>query len=233
MAINKTELHTVLRALMDSQHLSESELARRTGIGQPVIHRMLSGETGNPKIETLRPIASYFTLTINELIGDEPLPKDALSGTLGKRVPNWNRVPLLTWEQATQLPYVNHAECEQFVATDQDVSDNAYALTIKDSTMLPRFPENAIIIVDPAYTPIDRDFAIVHIDGHKQVTFKQILIDGEETYLKPLNPDFKVSVLDKKHRFLGVLVQARIDYKPQQSHLSQLPPPKTVGESSK
>ncbi len=208
------DLPTILKALMNSRGLSESELARQTGIGQPVVHRMISGETGNPKIETLRPIAHYFSVTINQLIGDEPLPKDRLLGNVSNKIRAWNQVPHLSYEEAAAWPNLAKDSIEKRVATDIDVSDNAFALTIKDSTMMPRFPEGTVIIVDPAYKPADRDFAVVHIEGHKQATFKQILIDGETTYLKPLNPDFSVQLLDKNHRFLGVMVQARIDYMP-------------------
>ncbi len=214
MTLKPNELSTILKTLMGSRKLSESELSRQTGIGQPVIHRMISGETGNPKIETLRPIASYFSISINQLIGDEPLPKESLLGTITNKVRSWIQVPLLSWEEAASWPNLDDEQLERRVPTDIDVSDNAFALIIKDSTMLPRFPEGTLIVIDPSYQAADRDFAIVHIEGHKQVSFKQILIDGEETYLKPLNDDFKVQLLDKKHRFLGVMVQARIDYIP-------------------
>ena len=45
-----------LRTLMWKFELSESELARRVGISQPVIHRIAKGITTNPNVETLRPI---------------------------------------------------------------------------------------------------------------------------------------------------------------------------------
>ncbi|MCW5589717.1 MAG: helix-turn-helix domain-containing protein [Legionellales bacterium] len=215
---NTSNLSTVLRALMKSRRLSESELSRQTGIGQPVIHRMVSGETSNPKIETLRPVALYFNLSINQLIGDEPLPKGLVEGSYAQTVRAWVQVPLLNWEQAAQWPKVADEEITQHVPTDLSVSDNAFALVVKDSTMLPRFPEGTLIVIDPAYKPKDRDYAVVHIEGHKQATFKQILIDGEDTYLKPLNSDFSVTLLDKKYRDLGVMVQARIDYLPTQTH---------------
>jgi SOS-response transcriptional repressor LexA len=202
---------------MQTNRLSESELSRRTGIGQPVIHRMLSGETTNPKLETVLPIASYFTLTVNQLVGAEPLPKNKIPTQISSKIPSWIQVPLLTWEQATQWPKISTDEIERYISTDIDISDNGFALMIKDSTMMPRFPEGTLVIIDPSFKPTDREFAVVHINGQKQVTFKQILIDGETVYLKPLNSDFSVIPLEKGHHFLGVMVQARIDYNPAQN----------------
>jgi SOS-response transcriptional repressor LexA len=209
--VEKSNLSSVLKALIRTKGLSESELARRTDIGQPVIHRMISGETSNPKIATLRPIAHYFEISIDQLIGDEPLPKSALPGKYSEEVRRWTQVPMLNWQQVLRWPELSSDEIATYVSTDADVSENAYALTIKDSTMLPRFPEGTVAIIDPSYMPRDCDFAVVHIEGQKLATLKQILIDGEEMYIKPLNADFNVKPLTGSYQFLGVMVQARIN----------------------
>lgn len=77
--MTKIKLATILKELLQKNKISESELARKTGVCQPVIHRMASGETDNPKIKTLLPIARYFDISIDELIGDKPLIRDGLS----------------------------------------------------------------------------------------------------------------------------------------------------------
>ena len=62
-------LATVLSHLMSKNGLTSSELARKTGIAQPVIYRLMSGNTENPQILTLRPIADYFGISIDQLLG--------------------------------------------------------------------------------------------------------------------------------------------------------------------
>lgn len=208
------QLSTILKALMAEIRINESELARRTGIGQPVIHRIASGETDNPKVGTLSPIANFFAVSISQLIGDEPLPPNRIPGTFNPGITGWTQVPLLTWEQVPQWPHLSgQTKPTQTVSTDIDVSDDTYALIIKDTTMEPRFPEGTVIILDPTIQPVDRDFAVVQIEGQHSLHFKQVLIDGDTIYLKPLNSDFKTIVLDKKHNFLGVMVQSRMDFK--------------------
>ncbi len=208
------KLSSILKALMAEIRITESELARRTGIGQPVVHRIASGETDNPKVGTLSPMAKFFALSISQLIGDEPLPPNRLPGTFNPGVTGWIQIPLLSWEQALEWPHLtDHSKPTQTISTDLPLSEHAYALTVKDTTMEPRFPEGTVLLVDPAIQPADRDYAIVHMDGYKSPTFKQILIDGSTTYIKPLNPDFKTLALDKSHKFLGVMVQARMDFK--------------------
>lgn len=206
-------LRHILRNLMDELNLSESELARRTQVGQPVIHRILSGETDNPRVATLSLIANYFSISISQLIGDVPLPEHRLPGTHNPRLSTWSQVPLLTWEQAAEWPQQKNIQHPQMIATELAVGLNAFALTVKDTTMSPRFNEGMLLIVDPDQTVEDRDFAILLLDHQTHVVFKQILKDGADIYLKPLNPDFKTTLLSPTSRIIGPVIQARTDFK--------------------
>lgn len=208
------KLPLILRALMKEQDITESELARRTGIGQPVIHRVLTGETDNPKVATLSPIANYFVISISQLIGDEPLPKNRISGSFKLSSFGWTSLPLLNWEQAIHWPNKsNELILEEKISTEIHVGENAFALRVKDTTMLPLFPEGTYLIIDPTVKAENKDFVIVQIAGQKQAVFRQLLLDGDNVYIKPVNPDFKMQLLDKKSKQLGVMVQARMNFK--------------------
>lgn len=64
-----------LRALMAREgNLSENQLSRNTGVPQPTIHRVLSGRVEDPRDGTLRPIAEYFGVTVEELRTELPEP---------------------------------------------------------------------------------------------------------------------------------------------------------------
>lgn len=63
----------ILRNLMLNAKISEYELAKKTGVPQPSINKILNGKNTNPKISTLRPLAQHFMITISELIGETPL----------------------------------------------------------------------------------------------------------------------------------------------------------------
>lgn len=217
------KLNTILKMLLKEHHLSESELARRTGIGQPVIHRMASGETDNPKVATLIPIARYFALTINQLMGVDPLPKDRIPGTYNPIVQTWAKVPLFTWEQLTEWPNITRRGTHDIrISTDADVSEQAFAIYVKDSTMLPRFPEGTLLIIDPALEAQDKDFVIAIPKAQKNASFKQLLIDGDDIYLKPINPDFNTLQIDSETKVVGVMIQARMDFRKSDSSSAQI-----------
>ncbi|MDQ8039052.1 MAG: S24 family peptidase [Rickettsiella sp.] len=207
-------MSNILKGLMAELGINESELARRTGIGQPVVHRICSGETDNPKVATLSPIANFFAISISQLIGDEPLPTDRIAGTFNPEAQGWRQIPLLEWEQVLSWPNLSQKSAPlPAISTDIELSQHAYALAVRDTTMEPRFPEGTVLIVDPNLKPNNLDFAIIHVEGHDLPNFKQILIDGGHTILKPLNSDFKTLLLDKPHKFLGVMIQSRMDFK--------------------
>lgn len=71
-------LADTLSHLMFKKGIKSAELARKTGVGQPVIYRLMTGITDNPQINTLKPIADYFGVSLDQLVGIIPLTKQNL-----------------------------------------------------------------------------------------------------------------------------------------------------------
>jgi len=208
-----SKLNTILRTLMHEVGITVTELARQTGIGQPVIHRMASGETDNPKVGSLSPIAKFFNVNISQLIGDEPLDPERFQGSHNPFYRKWSRLPLLTWQQAIHWPEVLVPnEIQSYISTEINVSDKAFAIRMEDTTMADRFPLGTIFVIEPEMELQDKDFAVIHIDNEDKIQFKQILMDGPDIYLKPLNSDFETKKLTATFKTLGVMVQALTEY---------------------
>src|SRR3990167_958328 len=66
-------LSNILSHLMSEKGIKSAELARKTGVGQPVVYRLMTGATENPQILTLKPIADFFGVSLDQLIGLSPL----------------------------------------------------------------------------------------------------------------------------------------------------------------
>jgi SOS-response transcriptional repressor LexA len=206
-------LSEILARLMFKQQIRVAELARRTGVPQPTLQRMVTGTVENPHHTSLQPLAEYFQITVEQLKGLEPItwlqPKtpDAMG---------WMRIPLLSWEQATN--WINTSELpteSEQLFTDAVVGPKAYALKMKDSSMEPLFPRGTLLIIDPDKLPKDRSFVVATLKNYPEVIFRQLIIDGPYYYLKPISPDFdrfKMNLLTESDTLVGVLVQARQDY---------------------
>jgi len=65
------------------------------------------------------------------------------------------------------------------------------------------FPEGSIIVVEPDLEVLPGDYVIA-LNEHAQTTFKQLVRDGGEFYLRPLNPRYPIKPLGAA-RVIGVV----------------------------
>lgn len=69
------ELIERVRALMDGQHINQAGLARKSGIGEKTISRLMRG-VGDPELATVQAVADALGVTAGELWGDLRAPEE-------------------------------------------------------------------------------------------------------------------------------------------------------------
>lgn len=212
-------LSSNLKKLMSLTQINASELARRTGIAQPIIHRLSTGQNINPKLATIGPIARYFIVSISQLIGEEPLPNDQSFLRVNSEHRVWNRIPLISWQDTIRWPenlsYYQNSNDAVYIPTDINVSKLAYSLVIQGCTMGPLFLQGTTIVIEPTRKPQNKNFVVVYLASENEARLKQILIDGDDRFLKSLNSDsenIKMTQLNEADQFLGVMAQAKVNY---------------------
>jgi len=62
-----TKLRHVLQHLIEERDTNPTALAAATGVPQPTIHRILSGESKDPRTATLQPLADFFDVSVEFL----------------------------------------------------------------------------------------------------------------------------------------------------------------------
>lgn len=203
-------LSDVLSELMFERKIKMIELAHLTGVPQSTLSRILSGETTHPHRSSLEPLAAFFQVTVNQLIGKDPI------ASLLRLAPKLPSVPLLTWAQVT--PWLTPAATfvtDQSIAIDIDVAERSFAVTVEDAAMEPQFPQGTVLIVDTGRPAKDRSFVIARLGDSHKVIFRQLLTDGVHQYLRSLSPDFNqfgMITLTSNDTILGVVLQARKNY---------------------
>lgn len=80
-----------------------------------------------------------------------------------------------------------------------------FALRVLGDSMLPEFAEGHIIIIDPGMAL--HDGAYVVIDHAGETIFRQMLIEGDRRFLKPLNDAYDTVELTGDFHVHGVVVQ--------------------------
>ncbi|MCD6056157.1 MAG: peptidase S24-like domain protein [Gammaproteobacteria bacterium] len=210
-----------LRKLMDDIKITEAKLARQTGIPQPTLHRILSGATRSPRGESLSKLANFLSVTISQLIGDDPLPSNRLPGTHNPQVRSWKSIPLMTLDEVMAWPQLRDKLAEQnwahWTTTDVQTSEATFAIHVNTDSLNPRFPNSTVLVVEPNLAPEDRDFVVIQTKGMRSATVKQLLLDGQDRYLKPLNPEFQTVMMGEEHVILGIILQARTDIRRRES----------------
>jgi len=91
------------------------------------------------------------------------------------------------------------------MAFDSCSSLEPYALRVLGDSMTPEFADGCIVIVDPSAAP--RDGAYVIVDYAGDVFFRQLVIEGERSFLQALNPAFGRFELVPPWRMRGAVVQ--------------------------
>lgn len=216
---SKTIISDILKILMFKKNVKATELAKEIKVQQQTLQRIVSGVSPNPHSSTLKPIADYFDVSIDQLTGTEQLPESYLpfpsvrfKGDLQRKV---REVPLLTWEQIDNFFNHDNKGNDNKIIVTVDFNEKCFGLTMGDSSMDPYFSQGTLLIIDPEKPFKDRSFVLVKLHDEALYLFRQILIDGQHKYLKPLNPDlkaFKMKLLDEKDHIFGVLVEARKVY---------------------
>jgi len=203
-------LSEILKRLMFEKNIRAMDLARQTKLPQPTIQRIVAGTTTNPHYSSLAPIAKFFGITVAQLKGEEKISWLHLGG-----MPGLIQVPILSAQQAKNWVNKTQIDAEQ-IWIDNKYSQETYAIITADSSMYPLFPQGTLLLIDPIKSPKDRSYVLVSINDHDETIFRQLLIDGNHQYLKPLNSDldsFPMTKFDpKKDYYCGVMVHSRRDF---------------------
>jgi SOS-response transcriptional repressor LexA len=199
------KLKNNLISLMTEVHISAEELSRRTNLPASTIKKIRNNDDPNPTLSTLIPLAQYFSLSVSQLIGDEPLPASRVKGSYKPITKALSQIPLISWENALLWPS-DDVPVISAVVTEYAYSKKAYALQVEEDN-LENLAVGTILLIDPELKLEHRDYLIVHKSGQKTPTLKQALFDDGEVYLKSLIQGYKMSVLIPEYQCLGVVVE--------------------------
>jgi SOS-response transcriptional repressor LexA len=91
----------------------------------------------------------------------------------------------------------------ELVPTSVPVKSHTFALRVAGDSMEPEFNAGMILIIEPDMDPQPGDYVVAK-NGGDETTFKQLIKDGADWYLKPLNSRYPIKPLGDS-RIIGVL----------------------------
>lgn len=202
------------KLLKKHDDLTLSELARITKIPQPTLHHLLTGVTKKPRRSVLEQLASFFGISIAQLIGNEPLSQPILNEFSKQRL-NISTIPLLEWHDLKNWIFANKADIKKEIVLDRSLSHQSFALIMNDSGLEPLIPLNALLIFDREKIPKDREFAIVYFEKTNQILFNRIFTEDSESYIKQSKNSEKmqfIKISPSTDKILGTLIELRLQF---------------------
>lgn len=208
-----------IKAYREQLKISQKELAERCNNidtksenarwGQP---RIANYEKGNrtPDLEDISIISKALNILPEVLAFDSNISeiKESIC-----------RYPLLSPIQAglwTDIRSLEGFDGYEMIPSTVIASENSFYLRIEGKSMLPRFNEGDLVLIDPDIAPTPGKF-VAAINGDNEATFKQYKELGTRNEygiahfeLVPLNPMFPtLSSLNQEIRIIGVAVEKR------------------------
>lgn len=131
----------------------------------------------------------------------------------------YHRYPVISSVQAGKfaecvVPYPAGME-DQHETTDYDAKGPAFWLEVTGDSMTapagvrPSIPEGTLVLVDTGVEATPGKLVVAQLDESNEATFKKLVIDGGQKYLKPLNPSYPVIPINGNCRIIGVAVEAK------------------------
>ncbi|BBB14613.1 peptidase S24-like domain protein [Candidatus Rickettsiella viridis] len=210
---SENKLNDILEYLMKEQRINTQQLHKHTGVSLSTLKRLRLNKENNPTVASLVPIAQYFNISVDQLIGIDPLEKNS-------RLQNEITVPIIEWENASNP---QKDKCKQSFApllvTDMALSQHSYALLIKEQQWN-NFLPGSLLIVDPHLTPNNRDFLIITEEKLQLPQLYQLLIFKSKLYLKTSDCASEIIPFTDNYKNLGVVIQIRMNYKDNKQHVN-------------
>ncbi|WP_261536065.1 LexA family transcriptional regulator [Chromohalobacter moromii] len=132
---------------------------------------------------------------------------------------SYYRYPVIGYGQAggwteCVIPYAPGAE-PHLEATDYQAKGHAFWLEIKGDSMTappgatPTIPEGTLVLIDPGVEAAPGKLVVAQVDDSNEATFKKLVEDGGQRFLKALNPAYPVIAINGNCRIVGVAVEAK------------------------
>ncbi|HCH4229684.1 TPA: helix-turn-helix domain-containing protein [Vibrio parahaemolyticus] len=183
-----------------------------TGIVASNQSKIELGENTAPGFYTIARLADYYGLSLDGIYG--AMQTSSSNSVVAARARKCMQLPVISWVQAGQWreSIAVLDENGPVIASPFRCTEGAYVLEVNGDSMtaqhgsMESFPEGSLIVVEPNMEPRNKSYVIARIKGTDDVTFKQLIFDGNKKFLKPINPQYPIMPIDQPIEVCGVVL---------------------------
>ena len=188
-------IHKLIREGRRRLGMSEQQFADAAGVSRGAVQQWEKPGGTAPKRSNQPRVAELLGVSVVELLSGGSNTSPGMDGRA--------EVPLVSEVEAGNYTVIDNFKPRgQFetVPVTVPVKRHTYALRVHGDSMVSEtgdsFPDGSIVIVEPELDALPGDYVIALNDSN-QTTFKQLVKDGGEFYLRPLNTRYPIKPLGK------------------------------------
>ena len=207
-----------LKLALRQSGYSIQHLADALGISYQACKKAMDGKTKAFSAANNQKAANFMGVSAEWLATGETNFVQVKSNVAPAQI-GTKQIPLISYVRAGNWAGVvdpfQPNDAHDWLMTDLDISEGAFALEIKGDSMLPEFNPGDRVIIDPAIKPQPGDYVVAK-NGEEEATFKKYRLrsineQGLEVFeLVPLNPDYPSIRSDEVPiHIVGTMVEVR------------------------
>lgn len=204
-----------IKNLRKALNLTQKEVANRLGI-KPSSVTQWERDTTEPSGKNLIGLAGLLKTSPENLVSSFSIKEPNASYLVDKTKINLRRIPIISsvqagsWREA--VDNFHPGDAENWQETTANVSAKSFALKVEGRSMqnpygTPSIPNGSIVIVDPELLATNGKIVVAKLPDTDQAVIKKLVIDGNNSYLESLNPDYKPILIDIECIIIGVVKQ--------------------------
>ena len=193
-----------LNYLLRMKNITPTYLAAKTGVPQPTIFRILTGDSSDPRSSTLKPIAAYFGLTVEMLregnVRDE---KEETFEPLAEKPtpiltppPPATRRMLIRGVVESDGGVILYEIARQMETIEFPViSENAYALQVHGNALRPRVRPGEVLVIDSSKPTRPGDDVLLHLATGVRIIRTLLFVRNSELTVSNVSQNERIEAI--------------------------------------
>ncbi|MCX9065099.1 helix-turn-helix domain-containing protein [Citrobacter portucalensis] len=143
---------------------------------------------------------------------DEYLYPNSIQYTPGAKYPVISSVQAGAWCEAVES--YSMKDIDLWLESDAHIQGDAFWLLVEgDSMTAPvglSIPEGTYVLFDTGREPVNGSLVVAKLSDSNEATFKKLVIDGGQRYLKGLNPQWPLIPVNGNCKIIGVAIETKL-----------------------
>lgn len=187
--MKKSKLNENLRALLEDRKITEANLAKELNISSTTLWRLATDSDITPNLSSLIPIAQYFNVTIDQLLGYRPLYRHTAEGKIKIIKEDLALVPVvdLNYDNVHGIENIRKnltpSDWTEWVTVNLENNDLLVAFPITSDEYISPLSQNSLQIVQLTDKFQNGDILLIEVKANKSVVFKECFFAGNQLSL--------------------------------------------------